>query len=347
MTDKIADEMEQKDGIETVDSWPIDSIGRGSEEYGVVSEWSTEDVLEALELALLDEENIGFHLAGGTVESDRKYDIVVSVHYHPLASVLADTLDSAETVTAYGLDWEPNDVDDCYEDDELVAPGPLEAWFEVSDADYDRVLDSIEDTINEWNDSHEATATLEVYGADSDHCHIGLSYTYDFETVLVNEYNLTPSRVWDEAGQTTGYIYANAEWLVNEVFINRFTGEATIDNIVYDPNNANDVELFRRYIREMYVEHTFEVPNVESDEVTDGLESFDYVKAADTWTGGIGENDYGIKFDSKAANKDDIIDEMREMLDSVEYYPFTLRDNTDLYADHTYDLIVSVTFQLS
>lgn len=353
MTDNISTDLERIATINTADSWPTGMRNEGPEEYGISysDDTSRNAVINQLETLLVEETGPGFYLDVTDDAVEMEYDIIVTVHYHPLAHPLDTTVTAIETVTAYGLDWEPDTIEACYVDDSLVAPGTLDAWFETGDNDYDHVLDRLEADLSDWNSANAATATLEVVSADSDHCHIGLTYTRDFETVLTQEYNLSGSPVWDGAGQTTGHRYYDAEWVVSEIFLDRFSGEATIDNTTYSPDEASDVEAFRRHIATMKREHTYLVPDdVSSDDVTSGLETYDTIQTAHTWTGGNeypGDTTYAITYDTNALNPDDVKGHISDMLDTIEHHPFTLHDYTDLYAEHDYDLIISATFQLS
>lgn len=88
---------------------------------------------------------------------------------------------------------------------------------------------------------------------------------------------------------------------------------------------------------------------LQTDEVTDALETYDAIHTADTWTesGHPGDNTYALTYDTDSLSTDDVTSLLSEMLESIEYYHFTVRDHTHLYADHNYTLILSVTFQLS
>lgn len=350
MSDQITTELESRAEIKTADSWPTGLQNEGPEEYGITHNFTDEAALRLLESLLLEHDMSGFYLESTTDVSETEYDVMVAVYRHPLSALLTRTLETLDTVTGYGLDWSVNSIEDCYIDNKLDSPGTLKTWFETSDNDYDRVLKHLEDKIADWNTTADATAGIEVYGSDSDRCHIGLTFTLDFATLLTAEYDLSPKPVWDDAGQTTGHIYYDGDWLVSEIYISRFTGEAIINNTTYDPDNPSDVESFRTHVRNNYREHTYVAPfKGETDEVTVGLESTDSIENAHTWCGNEypGDNAYAISYDTTALSEEEVTERVSEMLDAIEYYPFTLHDYTSLYTNHEYDLILVATFQLS
>jgi len=179
MTDPITMTLEARANISRADSWPTGTNNDGPEQYGINYDpefISQNTILGMLEDALIDTNGPGLYLDVENPNDD--YDLGVTVHQHPLSRVLDDFFVTHETVTAYGLDWMPEHVWACYDSSprlNLVAPGPLDAWFEAEDMDYDTVLDDIEDTIPEWERATDAHSSLHIHGADSDHCHIRLA----------------------------------------------------------------------------------------------------------------------------------------------------------------------------
>lgn len=221
MTDTITTALEAVSGITRADSWPTGTTNEGPEEYGINYDTSisTEEVLSELDTLLSNERGVGFHLEQS---ASHDYDLNASAHYHPLSDRLSDFFEHIDGVTAYGLDWSPDDIWGCYDGSpymRLEEPGALEAWFEAEDNEYDVVLDSLEDRLPHWMYDCEALITLEVYNADSDHCHMGLTYEIEvsFDRVL-DAFNLSPSPVFDEAGQQSATVYS-AEWLSTDIFL--------------------------------------------------------------------------------------------------------------------------------
>lgn len=354
MSNEVTTDLSSIDTITMADSWPTGMRNDGPTEYGIsfTDAIVADDAISALESALIECQGSGFYLDAGTERQDEQYDLLVSVHYHPLSHTVENALSEQDTVSDYNLDWDPDDVWACYEDDALVAPGMLDVWFEVTDNDYDSVLDALEAALNMWNNTNVETAWLEVHTADFNHCHLGFGYLSDFETYLEHEYGITGSPVWDDAGQTTGYIYTdNIAWLPQEVFISRVSGKATIDSTTYDPDDPNDVESFCRTIQTMHIEHTMPAPSdVSTDEVTDMLNTYESIETAHMWEGGsgyFGDINYAINYDETALSEPELKELLSTGLEKIEYYAFSLRDYTGLYTDHEYDIIFTVTFQLS
>lgn len=184
MTDQLTTRLTNHNAITRADSWPTGMHNDGPEEYGINYDdtlIATDTVIEQVNDLILEQSSPGFVLEHNRLYGDSVYDLGITVYYHPLAHVLTDFFETADTVTSFGLSWETDDAWADYDPDKTIAEiniDPLEVWFETTTNDYDSVLDALESTLAtadfEGNTEH---VTVEVYNADSDHCHIGLEYT--------------------------------------------------------------------------------------------------------------------------------------------------------------------------
>lgn len=164
------------------------NLQRRPEQYGITYQEeiiTIEDILSHLDTLLQDDCGLGFFLEADHGETG-EYPLGVTVHYHPWAQHIELLLENNDAITAYGLDWTPENVWGKYDNTpylNLINPGALDCWIEVTDDDYDTVLDALEHTPtndelypdSNWGASYP-DYTLEVHSADSDHCHFSITF---------------------------------------------------------------------------------------------------------------------------------------------------------------------------
>lgn len=176
MTDTITAELTTTDGIEQADSWPTGTTNEGPEEYGILysNDQTETEIIDTLTALLIRKRGPGFHLEN-IPDTHGKYDSIVVVHYHPLATLLSTFFETCSNVSSYGLSWDPTDIEECYDDSPnryLTKPDQLDGYFETTDLDYDTVLDKLHSHL-----SNNTDATLDVDTADSDHCSFAATFS--------------------------------------------------------------------------------------------------------------------------------------------------------------------------